>query len=255
MPGLGYHVRALTPDKSLVCLMKFPCYRGALLLLMIPLSACESPAPVKPEPPAQVPTPAPSQHQRQRALIADLLYAGDRALAADRLLQPLEDNAYDRFRAVLLMEHDNAMARSGLQAIVLRYLDLARMAAARSEYYQALAHIGLAEEVEPGNPLVEELRDSIREQMQQHHRAAADRAAEHSLDPQLLSQRAEPMVTLLGEIAREVRAKGEFILIVARTDAEGRWIYQQMRDAVPDFLLRGDIIIGAPPRIQRLPSN
>jgi hypothetical protein len=232
--------------------MKFLRYRGVLLLVIL-LSACESPTPVKPEPLA--PVPAPSQHQRQQALIADLLYAGDRALAADRLLQPLDDNAYDRFRAVLLLDPGNAVARSGLQAIVLRYLDLARMAAARSEYTQALSHTGLAEEIDPGNPLVEELRDSIRQQMHHHHRAVADRDAEHHLDPQMLSRRGEAMVALLGEIAREVRTSGDFILIVARNDAEGRWIYQQMREAVPDFLLRGDIIIGAPPRIQRLPPN
>jgi hypothetical protein len=193
--------------------------------------------------------------QRQAALIAELLTAGDRALSADRLLLPLEDNAYDRFRAVLLLEPDNPVARSGLQAIVLRYLDMARTAAARSEYRQALSHISMADQIEPGSPLVEELEDSIREQQarQRAHRAVVESDAEHLLDPELLRQRADEIVELLGEIARKVRASEESILIVARNDAEGRWIYQQMREAVPDYLVRGDITIGPRPRIQRLP--
>jgi hypothetical protein len=43
-------------------------------------------------------------------------------------------------------------------------------------------------------------------------------------------------------------------MIIARTDVEGRWIYQKMRDAVPGYRVRGDIKLGNPPRVQLVPA-
>ncbi|MFC6981009.1 hypothetical protein [Microbulbifer taiwanensis] len=54
---------------------------------------------------------------------------------------------------------------------------------------------------------------------------------------------------LLRGAAQRIR-RGELrVIIVARNDAEGRWIYQQLREAVPGYRVRGDIKLGSPPRL------
>ncbi len=168
---------------------------------------------------------------------------------------PLSDNAHDRYRAVLIYDPDNSRALSGLQAIALRYLDLARSAAARSAFSQAQGYLDLAASVDPGNPLVEEFREKVSSQQERLQNAAplTHEGRVVQLNGELLRQRADSLIIELQELAQQVKDSGEFVLIVARTDAEGRWVYQQMRDGVPDYLLRGDIQLGAPPRIELQP--
>jgi hypothetical protein len=175
----------------------------------------------------------------------------DRALSQDRLLEPPGDNAHDRYRAVLYLDPGNTRAQSGLHAIVLRYLDMARSAARRGAYAQSRELLKRANTVDPGNPLVQELIAGVQEEQERQRQRDEQLAGEDSypLDPALLSQRDKHLAEQLGELGRRVRDTGEFVLIVSRTDDEGRWIYQQMQEAVPDHLVRGDIQLGAPPRV------
>ncbi len=53
----------------------------------------------------------------------------------------------------------------------------------------------------------------------------------------------------LAAIARRAREADSRLLIVARNDAEGRWMYQQMREAVDGYRLRGNIEIAPRPRV------
>ncbi|UZJ44862.1 hypothetical protein OOT55_02075 [Marinimicrobium sp. C6131] len=221
------------------------------------LLGCSSPAPTptapQPSPAAVEAAPEPILTREER--LERWLDEGDRALSADRLLSPLGDNAHDRYRAVLIYEPENTRAISGLQAIALRYLDLARSAAARSAFSQALGYLDLAASVDPGNPLVADFRGDIQRQQERLHSASplTQDGQVVQLNGELLRQRADRLVGELHELARRVRDGGDFVLIVARTDAEGRWVYQQMRDGVPGYLLRGDIKLGSPPRIELLP--
>src|SRR5690606_4092237 len=95
--------------------------------------------------------PVVTREQQIKRLLAD----ADYALSQNRLLMPLEDNAHDRYHAVLLLDPQNAEAKTGLQAITLRYIDLARSATARSQYSQAQGYLNQARDLEPGNPLVQ----------------------------------------------------------------------------------------------------
>ena len=44
-------------------------------------------------------------------------------------------------------------------------------------------------------------------------------------------------------------ASNSLAMIIARTDVEGRWVYQKMREAAPGYRVRGDIKLGSPVRI------
>lgn len=183
------------------------------------------------------------------------LEAADRALDEDQLMTPLGDNAYDRYRAVLLVEPNNVRARSGLQAITLRYLELARSALQKGRFGQAQTMLERAAEVDPESPLVARVRQSLQEARQQQREAPPLEGEDkvYELNPYHLSQRAPELVEELHRVARQVKEDEEFVLIISRTDEEGRWIYQQMRDAVPGYLLRGNIHLDSRPRLELKP--
>lgn len=196
-----------------------------------------------------------SAKQKSDKRMERLLEAGDLALEEDRLMTPLGNNAYDRYRAVLLMEPNNLRARSGLQAISLRYLELARSATQKGRLPQAQAMLERAVEVDPLSSLVARMRQALQQALQQQRQAPPLEEDDkiYQLNPYHLSQRAPELVEELHRVARQVRENEEFVLIISRTDEEGRWIYQQMRDAVPGYLLRGNIHLGSQPRLELKP--
>jgi len=71
-----------------------------------------------------------------------------------------------------------------------------------------------------------------------------------SLDAESLSQRNLEIMVELGEIGQYIRDREATFLINARTDEEGRWIYQTMRQAVGGYRLRGNIAMDNEPSIQ-----
>lgn len=219
----------------------------AVVALALLLAACETgPRPVPAsEPPAAVPEPKPTREEH----IQTLLYRADMALSRGRLLLPAYDNAYDRYAAVLLMDVDNREARAGLQAIVLRYLDMARDAAQRSRFAEAETYLRRAGQVLPDNANVQALVETERQQMAARPEALAT-SGSFPLDVVALRAESEAALEALAGIARQAREEDRMVLIVAETDAQGRWIYQQMREQVPGYLLRGDIRVGAPVRIE-----
>lgn len=229
-------------------------------LVVTLLCACQSPPPqpIKKSAPAPVakrivPTPKPvlTREQNIRQLLAD----ADSALANNQLLMPLDDNAHDRYHAVLLLDPENTQAKTGLQAITLRYLDLARDATAHSQYAQAQGYLNNARDIDPANPLLNEFATVLRKEIARQKPAPVYKPGpnEHMINVQELSRKSETVIAYLGQLAQKAKESGDLVMIYARNDAEGRWIYQQMRNALPGFLLRGDIKIAQQPRIQFVP--
>lgn len=200
-------------------------------------------------PPPQITT---TQEQR----IARLLNDADYALSQNRLLTPIEDNAFDRFQSVLLMDPDNQAAKAGLQAVGLRYVELARNAMNRGQFKEAQSYINNARSIDPGNPLVPELEANLRRARaaQPAPKAYTPGPNETLLDATELTRQSPAVIAQLAQLAQRARQTGELVIIHARTDAEGRWIYSQMREALEDFLLRGDIKISSQPRVEFIPE-
>ena len=188
------------------------------------------------------------QQRQQSQQIRVLLMQAERALAADQLTTPTHDNAVDRFRTVLRLDPDNRQAQTGLQLVVMRYLDLARKALVKNQPGTAdylLARARGVDGIDADNPLLVQLyRDIQQAKKQEAAPALASTANRIVLDPVALSRKSPAVIEQLAGVAQRVRQSDESLIIVARDDAEARWVYQQLRQAAPGYRVRGNIKIG-----------
>lgn len=236
-------------------MVNFVARTSVLMILTCTLCACQMFQKKPPEPaPEPVVEPKPVAHQETQA-VKLLILNGEYTLAQNQLLTPVNDNAYDYFRAALKLDPQSDRARGGLQGIVMRYVDLARQAAARGNYSQATTMLNNARIVDPENLLIKEVAAGLTEQIKsvppvEPYRGGSN---EFLLDANLLGKDDPQIIAKLTEIAQKLKATNSLAIIIARTDVEGRWIYQKMRDAVPDYRVRGDIKLGSPPRVQLVP--
>ncbi|MFO1388100.1 hypothetical protein [Cellvibrio sp.] len=221
------------------------------------LSACQStPKQEEPAPVAQS-VQAPVELTAQQKVINSLLSEADYCLSQNKLLNPISDNAHDRYRSVLLMDPENERAKTGLQTISLRLVDLARNAAKRGNLTEAQTMIRYARGVD-NNPVVQDAAETLRKQIASGgapvERAYTPSEGEVVLDAKLLQAKDPQLTAQLVGVAQKAKQTDQFVLITARTDADGRYIYQLLRNAVPGYLVRGDIKIGAPARVKLVKS-
>ncbi len=79
--------------------------------------------------------------------IRDLMVEGDASLRLDRLTTPKEDNAYDRYMAVLALRPNHAQAQAGLDRVRTRYLEIVEIAIIKKYYYKVPELIRKAREI------------------------------------------------------------------------------------------------------------
>lgn len=194
--------------------------------------------------------------------IDDLLDKAGRDLKADRLMRPVNKNAVDRYRAVLLLDAGNQRAALGLRQVVKRYLVLAQSQSEKGAYVRARSFVASAERVNGRSAQITAVRARINKAERDSRLVKPIVSPKvppvakvnpiqtvFNLNPADLSARNSAMVSELSTLARRVRLSREYVLIYARNDAEGRWIYQQMRKASPNYRLRGDIKRSKTPRV------
>ena len=232
-----------------------------LLCLLNLLGGCQVPF-MKPPSVIKAPAPtvvviAPVPETKEQLALRLILLNAEYTLAHDQLLTPANDNALMYYRKALALDSNNARAKGGLLGIVMRYVDLARQAAARGNYSQANAMLSNARLVDPDNLLIKEVADGLREQIKEAPPVQAYKggANEYLLDAALVGTDNPQIKARLKEITQKLKATDSLAIIIARTDNEGRWIYQQMRAAQPGYLVRGDIRLGAPVRVQFVPRQ
>ena len=213
------------------------------------LAACESQQPVEPgdasssaplaeipeiRPLSESPIVIPVKPTPQESLVADTLFKGLQALDQDRLLTPIDDNAYMRFQKVLAIDPRNEIALDGIEKILLRYVELSREASRRGLFDDAEAFLNRAEFVNKEHSLLSEARALL-----QSEKSSGDLF--FSLDNEDFINRTDAAVFRLGEIAQQAKSDDAFFLITAPNDSLARWMYLQMRSAVGGYRLRGNI--------------
>lgn len=193
--------------------------------------------------------------------IDELLAKADLDVAANRLTNPINSNAIDRYRAVLLLDKSNQRAALGLRKIVERYLVLAESQKAKGEYNKALNLVASAESVNGKSVKLTTMKNSIRKAQRANRsvnntprivpvaKIANPQHTVFNLNPADLSARNTNIKNHLAALAERVQESKEYVLIYARNDEEGRWVYQQMRKASVNYRLRGNIKRNAKPRV------
>lgn len=192
-----------------------------------------------------------------------LMQKGDLALRSGRLTEPAHNNAYDSFHSVLMLNPENKVARSGLQAILLRYAELTRNALNDGQLQTAANILRRAGKNYPENKLLRDLEHQLAEKRKSKRKSeeelllqpGPDRLARQAypIPGGLLKSKTPEIKAYLAGIARRLLETDESILIHARTDSEGRWIYKQLKLAVPGYRVRGDIRLARQPKITILP--
>ncbi len=194
--------------------------------------------------------------------INELLEKAEQDVLADRLTTPVSNNAYDRYKAVLLLDQGNQRAALGLRSIAARYMDMARFSVKKRRFAKARNQLSQAVYVNGRTPQTQRLTQDIRKAEKQARLARVEASgpapvikkvdAEQktfSLNPADLSQRNQSVKSHLASLGQRVQDTKEYVLIYARNDSEGRWIYQQMRKASTGYRLRGDIKRHKKPRV------
>ena len=199
--------------------------------------------------------PVPVELTPQQKVVERLLSEADYCLSQNKLLNPITDNAHDRYRSVLLMDPQNERAKLGLQTLSMRFVEQARTAAKRGNLSEAQSLIRYARGID-NNPVVQDAAETLRKQVASTPAPKPYQASEGEvvLDAKLLQAKDAQITSQLTGVAKKAKDTDQFVLIIARTDAEGRWVYQQLRNAVPGYLVRGDIKLGSPTRVKLVKS-
>jgi tetratricopeptide (TPR) repeat protein len=211
-----------------------------------------APQPTIPQPPPvaeQAPEPEPEEPAELTAqelqTIRNLLEQAYWSMAADRLTFPYPGSALSAYDEVLRLQPDNDEARHGRDAIVERYLEQALAAAARRNFAEAQGMLDRATLVDPDHPGVAPTQTQI------DLRTAADRRVVQ-LDPAKLREQHADVAASLRQAGATSRSGDCRVEIFARSDAEGRWIYQQMSGASAGKRISAQLSIGSPPRVELL---
>ncbi len=153
-----------------------------------------------------------------------LLSEAELALDEHRLTTPVEDSAYYRYLRVLTLDPGNPAAEAGIAAIVEQYLIWALAKAEAGYIRQARHYLASASSVDDRHPGILSVGARIDE-------LAASINDRFALPTDALNRRNDDISARLGQLAQQAAAKSALVIIRARTDAEGRWIYQQMNNA------------------------
>jgi hypothetical protein len=174
-----------------------------------------------------------------------LLERGDRALKDGRLLTPIDNCAYDYYRQALVVAPNHPAALHGLERIAERYVSMAEQAATREQYDKARQLLERARIVDPDLESIATMQAQIR------MRSAAGR--DHTnVDAGQLASRSNELSAQLKTLGTRAKAQDLWVTIRAPTDADGRWIYQQMAAGTGDRRIRAELTLGAPPAVDLL---
>ncbi len=219
-----------------------------LQLLVITAGCVSTPAqPVAPPPP-----PAPKVIDAKTQKIELLLGRADTAFSMQALTEPASENAYDLYRAVVILDPTNQRGQEGIKKVAQAYPAQVEEAMNGKQYDAALRKLQKGLILFPNNPQLKQMDAQVRAAKLAQTRAAA-KSTLISLPPAELTAKTPAVETTLRNLAKRVAASNELLVINARSDAEGRWIYKTMKEAA-GARLRGDIKISSSPSIQLHPA-
>ena len=223
------------PDRALVLVLVLASALGSIAACTT-LPAEEEPSLPAPAPVESAPPPVPNS-----ALI-ELLEAGDRAIAKDHLTTPPEDNAFAYYSRALALAPAHPDVLIGFERIVERYLALAQQAIERQRWAGARTMLERARLVDPKHPGIDALRRQV-------DLLASARRLTLALDQRAVRGRQQASAARLATFGKSARQANARVTIRAASDADGRWIYQQLSKSPGTQRIRASMAIGRPPLV------
>ena len=170
-----------------------------------------------------------------------ILDRAEAAFADNRLLGTPED-AHGLYLAVLEIEPDNPDALYGIERITETFIQRAREAIRQERWTVAGLLLDRAAQANSDHPSL----PSARMQLHQLHNAERLQLDLSRDDVRARRQAAGDALATFGVYGRLPNAR---VIIRAGSDVEGRWMYARLNDAPGDRRIRGEIMIGYPPRV------
>ena len=167
------------------------------------------------------------------------------ALDKGQLVTPNDDNAFAWYQRVLEIAPDQPDATYGLERIVERYIARAMEAIAREAWLVARAELDFAEQIDRGSAGILVLRRQIK-LLENARRWSLDLPADE------VRRRSRSASLKLKNFSPTARAPNARVMIRAGSDADGRWMYEQLNDGPGQRRIRGEIEIGSPPQVRVL---
>lgn len=181
--------------------------------------------------------------RRRQEHLEGLLGLAEQALAAGRLMAPASDNAFVWYKQALQLDQHSERAHRGMHAINAQYIALAK----ESFGHGRRAHAELMLERAQRVATTPAQAQALRQQFPAGPVVVPDNEVALNIDD--LASRNEAVLAVLAEVAVRAKEAGSRLTIKARSDAEGRWIYKQMRQAVQGYRLRGNISLAKKPKV------
>ena len=171
------------------------------------------------------------------------LNRAEAALDKGQLVTPNDDNAFAWYQRVLEIAPDQPDAPYGLERIVERYIARAMEAIAREAWLVARAELDFAEQIDRGSAGILVLRRQIK-LLENARRWSLDLPADE------VRRRSRSASLKLKNFSPTARAPNARVMIRAGSDADGRWMYEQLFVGPGNRRIRGEIEIGLPPQVR-----
>jgi hypothetical protein len=225
--------------------LPFGCAGCIFSAIIVIVAGCQTKQPGVPR--AEKTTPDASQIQVAPAVsqvhLEQLIDAADLAFSEDRLTYPAKDSALVLYERVLVLDPGNTEALRGMEKIAERYLQFAQRAAERRQFAEARSMLSRAHLVDPDNAALEPTESQIR-------LLESAKREKVTLDRKLLRERSTVLSAPLQRLGREAKRNGCRVMITARNDAEGRWVYQEMSKSEGAERIRAQVQIASPPAVE-----
>jgi|GEM_PF-3570288 len=198
---------------------------------------------------------SPAAKKLREEVVYKLLRAAQVALKNNQLTTPEHANAYDLFQSALTLAPSNAVAKNGIQAILIRYAALIRDRLQQRDIRGASHYLSVAQARFPHNSLLNDLRKKIASDKEAFSasRLPLDGSIQQNhivvLNARLLSQKADAIKAQMVNLGTKLAKSKEGVLIYARSDREGRWLYKMINKAAVGYRVRGDIKLSKDPKI------
>ena len=183
-----------------------------------------------------------------RIEVQRLLTEAEEAFSDGRLTTPVDDNAWYRYLRVLVLDPDNQSAREGISDIVEKYLAWAIQDIEAGYLRKARNYLTKVRAIDDTHPNIAAVENRLSQRESSSQQVI--KLSRFGLDNHTKS-----LANELIRLGTQIQIQNARVVIVARNDAEGRWIYQQLNKAENGPRIRAQIQLDTIPSLKILSSE